>query len=61
MKSEERNYGCRFQEISIYGYQALILEKMDPATRTLMNRIRDLMDPHGIMNPGNWEGGADAV
>jgi glycolate oxidase len=35
--------------------QRMILEKMDPVTRELIHRIRRLMDPHGIMNPGNWE------
>ncbi len=35
--------------------QRLILERMDPATRKLMKAIIDLLDPSGIMNPGNWE------
>lgn len=35
--------------------QHLILEKMDPATYALMQRIRSVLDPAGIMNPGNWE------
>jgi len=35
--------------------QKLIIEKMDPNTFQLMNRIRGLLDPNGIMNPGNWE------
>ncbi len=35
--------------------QRLILERMDPATRKLMKAIIDLLDPNGIMNPGNWE------
>ncbi len=26
MRSEERNYGCRIQEISIYGFKSLIIE-----------------------------------
>src|SRR4030042_3978128 len=26
MNTEERNYGCRYLEISIYGYKSLILE-----------------------------------
>lgn len=26
MYQEERNYGCRYQEISIYGYRSLVLE-----------------------------------
>jgi FAD/FMN-containing dehydrogenase len=28
---------------------------MDPDTFSLMNRLRGLLDPKGIMNPGNWE------
>jgi glycolate oxidase len=38
----------------IYG-QKLLLEKLDPGTRELMKKIRMLLDPNGIMNPGNWE------
>ena len=35
--------------------QQLILEKMDPETYKLMKRMREALDPNGIMNPGNWE------
>lgn len=35
--------------------QRQIIEKMDPSTFALMNRIRDALDPNRIMNPGNWE------
>ena len=35
--------------------QQLILEKMDPETYKLMKRLRGVLDPNGIMNPGNWE------
>jgi glycolate oxidase len=35
--------------------QKQIIEKMDPNTFSLMNRIREVLDPKGIMNPGNWE------
>jgi FAD/FMN-containing dehydrogenase len=28
---------------------------MDPETFALMGRIRSVLDPNGIMNPGNWE------
>lgn len=35
--------------------QRLILKQMDPATRALMKRIKGVLDPAGIMNPGNWE------
>jgi len=39
----------------IYG-QKIIIERLDPETRKLMKRIKELLDPKGIMNPGNWEG-----
>jgi len=35
--------------------QKLILEKMDANTRQLMKRIKKMLDPNDIMNPGNWE------
>jgi FAD/FMN-containing dehydrogenase len=35
--------------------QRQIIEKMDPNTFSLMNRVRGVLDPRGIMNPGNWE------
>ena len=35
--------------------QRQIIQKMDPNTFDLMNRLRALLDPGGIMNPGNWE------
>lgn len=35
--------------------QRMIIERMDPNTRALMKKIKELLDPNGIMNPGNWE------
>ena len=35
--------------------QRLLMDKMDPNTRALMKKIKQLLDPNGIMNPGNWE------
>lgn len=35
--------------------QRLIIQRMDPNTFQLMTRIRKVLDPNGIMNPGNWE------
>jgi glycolate oxidase len=35
--------------------QKLILERMDGTTKDLMKRVMRLLDPKGIMNPGNWE------
>jgi glycolate oxidase len=35
--------------------QRLLMDKMDPNTLVLMKKIKQLLDPNGIMNPGNWE------
>jgi glycolate oxidase len=35
--------------------QQAIIARMDPAMFAMMGRIRALLDPNGIMNPGNWE------
>jgi len=35
--------------------QQMVLEKMDPNTAGLIKRVKALLDPNGIMNPGNWE------
>jgi glycolate oxidase len=35
--------------------QRLLMDKMDPNTLVLMKNIKQLLDPNGIMNPGNWE------
>jgi len=35
--------------------QRLIMDRMDPATKELMKRVRGVLDPAWIMNPGNWE------
>ena len=35
--------------------QKLIMEKMDQNTLDLMTKIKGLLDPNKIMNPGNWE------
>ncbi|MFX1281974.1 MAG: FAD-binding oxidoreductase, partial [Promethearchaeota archaeon] len=35
--------------------QKLTMEKADLQYRDLFKRIRNLVDPNGIMNPGNWE------
>jgi len=37
--------------------QRLTMEKMYPNTAELIKRVKTLLDPHGIMNPGNWEKG----
>ena len=35
--------------------QKMVMERMDPNTLNLMKKIKQLLDPNGIMNPGNWE------
>jgi glycolate oxidase len=35
--------------------QKLILERMDEGTRQLIKKIKKMLDPNNIMNPGNWE------
>jgi FAD/FMN-containing dehydrogenase len=35
--------------------QKEILRKMDPNMIELMGRVRSILDPNHIMNPGNWE------
>ncbi len=37
------------------GAQKIMLEKMDPNTVALIKRVKQALDPNGIMNPGNWE------
>lgn len=37
--------------------QKMAMERMDPNTLKLITRIKGLLDPNGIMNPGNWDPG----
>ena len=37
------------------GAQKLAMEKMDPNTAELIKKVKGLLDPNGIMNPGNWD------
>ena len=35
--------------------QKQMLQKMDPNYKKFLKNIKNLLDPNGIMNPGNWE------
>jgi glycolate oxidase len=35
--------------------QKEIIRNMDPNMFDVMRRVRTVLDPNGIMNPGNWE------
>lgn len=37
------------------GAQKLAMQKMDPNTAELIKKVKRLLDPNEIMNPGNWE------
>lgn len=37
--------------------QRMILERMNEGAKMLMKKVIELLDPNGIMNPGNWEVG----
>jgi glycolate oxidase len=38
----------------VYG-QKLVIERLNANTLDLMGKVKQLLDPNGIMNPGNWE------
>ncbi len=35
--------------------QDMILSRMDPGAKGLIKRVKEMLDPAHIMNPGNWE------
>lgn len=38
----------------LYG-QKRVMERLDPNTLNLMKKVKQMLDPNSIMNPGNWE------
>ena len=48
------NLGGVIWKPAVFG-QELMMKKMDPNTLSLMKKIKLLLDPNNIMNPGNWE------
>jgi glycolate oxidase len=47
-------FGGTLWKPAVFG-QKLLMERMDPNTLEIMKKVKNMLDPNGIMNPGNWE------
>jgi len=47
-------FGGTIWKPAVYGQQ-IVMNNMDSNTLALMKKLKNMLDPNNIMNPGNWE------